>query len=161
MLSCAVTQEPICNGGCQNGGQCVWARLCDCAPGYYDQSCTEEYCGDGAQSHNEICDDGNFKGSDGCVRCELENNDPGLVWPSNTSLADQWLALYPPTPPSPPQDVVLSYIDTGDGGGVVIVAITLIGITHIFACCYVGTSDALPISDDLRKQVERRARSSS
>jgi hypothetical protein len=42
---------------------------------------------------------------------------------------------------------------------VVIVAITLIGITHIFACCYVGTSDASPISDDLRKQVERRARS--
>lgn len=152
----AFSQVPICTGGCQNGGRCVWAQVCDCAPGYYGRSCTEEFCGDGAQSHGEVCDDGNFKGNDGCVRCDLENNDPGLVWPSNTSLAVQWSILYPPTTPAPP-GLALSYIDTGDGGGVIVVAVTLIGLTHIFACCCVGVSSSSPISDDLKKQVARRA----
>ena len=152
----ACPQVPICTGGCQNGGQCVWAQVCDCAPGYYGRSCTEEFCGDGAQSHSEVCDDGNSKGNDGCVRCDLENNDPGLVWPSNTSLAEQWSILYPPTPPAPP-GLALSYIDTGDGGGAIVAAVTLIGLTHIFACCCVGVSNSAPISDDLKKQVARRA----
>ena len=57
----------------------MWADTCDCAPGYYGQSCTAELCGDGAQSHSEICDDGNAVGNDGCVRCDRENNDPALV----------------------------------------------------------------------------------
>jgi cysteine-rich repeat protein len=150
--------DAICNGGCQNGGKCAWAGLCDCAPGYSDQSCTTEFCGDGAQSKSEICDDGNFKGNDGCVKCDLENNDPALVWPSNTSLAAQWYILYPPPPPAADSDVVMSYIDTGDGGGVIVLAISLIGLTHVFACCYIGSADTSPVSADAKKEVERLAR---
>ena len=147
--------EPTCRGGCRNGGTCVWADTCDCAPGYYGQSCTAELCGDGAQSHSEICDDGNAVGNDGCVRCDLENNDPALVWPSNTSLAEQWYTLYPPLPPPPPQDVDMSFVDTGNGGGLLVGAMMVVALTQIFACCYFGAADDR-LSEDQKKELRLR-----
>lgn len=76
-----------CSPPCQNG-HCYTALTCRCAPGYHAGDCTEEKCGDGATSASEVCDDGNDKGDDGCVECELE--DPRLGECRNFTY--RWLA---------------------------------------------------------------------
>ena len=89
------------------------------------------------------------------MRCDLENNDPALVWPSNTSLAEQWYTLYPPLPPPPPQDVDMSFVDTGNGGGLIVGAMMVVALTQIFACCYFGAADDR-LSEDQKKELRLR-----
>lgn len=47
-----------------------------CLVGFYwfNNSCTQEVCGDGVISPSEDCDDGNTIGGDGCFLCRVEDN---------------------------------------------------------------------------------------
>lgn len=55
-----------------------------CITGYYwfNNTCTQEVCGDGVISPSEQCDDGNTISDDGCFMCLIEPNYQCIGEPS-------------------------------------------------------------------------------
>ena len=65
-LDCGPNVVGVVNGEGSVGESCQ-DNVCQCAPGWYGETCDQTQCGDGFLTPDEICDDGNDDNTDGCT----------------------------------------------------------------------------------------------